>query len=319
MINKKLLTEKYFEENKLIQSNIDSFDSFIDWRLQSIIDDQKYAIPAVIPPDVEEVKFEFGAIRVAKPEIVEADGAKRQLLPMEARIRSLTYSAAVFIEVGLIIDGKERERAEVQICDLPIMLKSKLCHLNGMSPDELITAGEDPDDPGGYFIIDGTERVLVLLEDLAPNQIFVKNEKTGPITHKARIFSTSESYRIPHSIDRSKEGLFLLSFTVFNKIPFAVVMKALGLIKDKDIVDAIGMELTDDLYINIYEFIDIKTQKDAQEFIARSLHLALPKDRKIQRVTYMLDNLLLPHVGKTTADRLNKAYFIGRMIKKLVT
>jgi len=318
MIDKKLLIEKYFEENKLIQSNIDSFNSFIEWRLQNIIDEQKDAVPAVIPPDVEEVKFEFSHIRAERPTITEADGAKRKLLPTEARLRNITYSATLYMEIGLIIDGKERERAEVQICDLPVMLKSSLCHLSDMNKEELIVAGEDPDDTGGYFIIDGTERVLVLLEDLAPNQIFTKEEKLGAVTHSARIFSTSDNYRIPHSVERTKEGIYSLSFTVFNKIPFVVIMKALGLVKDKDIVDAIGMDLNDDLYINVYEFIDIKTQKDAQEFIAKSLHLALPKERKIQRVSYMLDNLLLPHVGKDVNDRINKAYFIGRMIKKLV-
>ena len=41
------------------------------------------------------------------------------------------------------------------------MLKSKLCHLHGMNREELIKHGEDPDDPGGYFIINGTEKVLI--------------------------------------------------------------------------------------------------------------------------------------------------------------
>ena len=184
-----LLIQKYFEENYFVQSNIDSFNSLIEWRLQKIVDEQGEAIPAVVPPDVEEVKFRFGKLSVGKPRIIEADGADRILTPMEARLRNLTYAAPVFIEVELVIDGKEREREIVQIAELPIMLKSTNCYLNKLNKEELIKLGEDPNDPGGYFIIDGTERVLVLLEDLAPNTVFAKKEKTGPSTHTARIFS----------------------------------------------------------------------------------------------------------------------------------
>ncbi|MBT3940505.1 DNA-directed RNA polymerase subunit B'' [Candidatus Woesearchaeota archaeon] len=318
MIDRKLLIRKFFEENTLVGSNIVSFNDFIENQLQKIVNDQKEAIPAVVPPEVEEVKFEFGAISLNRPTIVEADGSERELYPMEARLRNLTYSSKVFLEVGLIIDGKERERAEVEIAEIPIMLKSKLCHLSDLNSEQLIDAGEDPEDCGGYFIIDGTERVLVYLEDLAPNTVFAKLVDSGPITHKVSLFSAYDTYRIPHSIDRNKEGLFLMSFTTFSKIPFVIIMKALGVTVDKDIVDLVDHEINDDLYINLYEALDIKTAEDAQEFIAKTMHLALPRDRKIQRVVYMLDNLLLPHVGRDIKSRKAKARFIGRMVKKLI-
>ena len=316
-MDKKLLITKFFEENSLVGSNIASFNDFIDNQLQQIINDVKEAIPAVVPPDVEEVKFEFGTITLRRPTIVEADGSERDLFPMEARLRNLTYSSKVFLEVGLVIDGKERERAEVEIAEIPVMLKSKLCHLSELNADQLIESGEDPEDAGGYFIIDGTERVLVYLEDLAPNTVFSKKITSGPMTHKVSLFSAHDTYRIPHAIERNKEGLFLMSFTTFTKIPFVIVMKALGITVDKEILDLVDYEMNDDLYINLYEALEIKTAADAQEFIAKTMHLALPRDRKIQRVVYMLDNLLLPHIGRDPKHRKAKARFIGRMVKKL--
>ena len=129
MKNKNLLIKKYFEENYFVQSNIDSFNSLIEWRLQKIVEEQGEAIPAVVPPDVEEVKFRFGKLTIGKPRIVEADGADRILYPMEARLRNLTYSAPIFLEVELVIDGKEREREIVQVAELPVMLKSNNCYL----------------------------------------------------------------------------------------------------------------------------------------------------------------------------------------------
>jgi DNA-directed RNA polymerase beta subunit len=90
---------------------------------------------------------------------------------MEARIRNLTYYAPLWLEMtpvelneGVEIPG---ETANVYIGRLPVMLKSNKCLLAQMSSQELVEIGEDPSDPGGYFIINGSERVLVTQEDLA--------------------------------------------------------------------------------------------------------------------------------------------------------
>ena len=207
MKNKRILIKKFFEETRFVKSNIDSYNSFVDWRMQKVINAEKELMPAVIPVDAEEVKFEFGELTLRKPIIVEADGAERPLYPGEARMRNLTYSAPVFLEIALIVDGKERDRAEVKIAEIPVMVNSKLCYLSGLTQDELILAGEDPMDPGGYFIVNGTERALVLLEDLAPNQINVSKEKTGPVTHTAKVFSSIDTYKISHAVERTKEGI----------------------------------------------------------------------------------------------------------------
>ncbi len=320
------IIKKFFEENKFIQSNIQSYNSFIKDKIAKIIEESKdSAVPAVIPPNVEEVKFVFGDVIVKDPVIIEADGSERPLFPSEARLRKLTYSAPIVLEISLEIDGKERDRAEVPVANIPVMLKSDICRLNGLDAKGLIEAGEDPTDPGGYFIINGTERALTLLEDLAPNRIFVKKEKIGVVTHSSRIFSSSESYKIPHTVERSKDGLFLLSFSSFTRVPLVVVLKALGL-NDKEIVDAIGITenwpapvsgVDEDLYINLYEFRDITKQSEAQEFLAKSLHMGITKERKIERINHILDDLLLPHIGKGKAHRLEKAQLIGRMTKKL--
>src|SRR3989338_6146492 len=64
------------------------------------------------------------------------------------------------------IDGIQRESFVSQIGKIPIMLRSKYCHLYKLSEEELIEHGEDPTDPGGYFIINGNERVIITVEDL---------------------------------------------------------------------------------------------------------------------------------------------------------
>ena len=317
-MNKRALVKKFIEENGFVRSNIDSYDSFIEWRMQNIIDAEKELMPAVIPVDAEEVKFVFGNVSVNQPIILEADGSERPLYPNEARMRNLTYSAPVFLEVSLVIDGKERDRAEVQIAQIPVMIGSKLCYLNSLSKKEMVEHGEDPLDPGGYFVINGTERALVLLEDLAPNRILIEAGKS-PITHTAKVFSAIDTYKISHSVNRTKEGLFLINFSNIQKIPFAVLMKALGVTKDQDIANFVGFEeLPEELFINLIEHMELKDEAEAKEAVAKSMLLALPKERKLQKVESILDTVLLPHLGTSKKDRLSKARFLAKMVKKIL-
>ncbi|MDD1475252.1 hypothetical protein MEO41_28895, partial [Dolichospermum sp. ST_sed4] len=68
----------------------------------------------------------------------------------------------------------------------------------------------DPLDTGGYFIINGNERVMVMTEDLAENQPFIERSK-GKLM--LRLFSRRGSYRIPISITDTNEGIVELSFS----------------------------------------------------------------------------------------------------------
>ena len=311
------LVKRFFEENNFVQSNIESFNDFIDWRLQKLIDEISEATPAVIPPEAEEVKIVFGKIRIEKPSVIEADGTKWKILPVEARIRNLTYAAPVYMEISLVIDGKERERSEVQICDLPIMLKSKYCYLNGLGREELIAAGEDPYDSGGYFIINGTERSLVLLEDLAANTIFVQKAKAGPVTHTANVYSASDLYKIPHIVERTKEGIFLVTFGSNKRLPLIVIMKALGLLKDADIASQIGVD-DDDIYINLIENVELRTEDSALDNVGNEIGIMMPKEQRVERVQHILDNFLLPHIGIAAENRLNKAKYLCKAVRKLL-
>ena len=169
----KILFAKYFEDHSLVGSNIESFNDFVENELKNIIKENKDIEPTIIPQNIDEFKIRFDKIWVTKPEITEADGSKRDIYPVEARLRKTTYSAPIFIEISAHINGVQRESFVTQEGNLPIMLKSKFCHLNGLSKEELMSKGEDPYDPGGYFIINGTEKVLFTIEDLASIRFMV--------------------------------------------------------------------------------------------------------------------------------------------------
>ncbi len=312
----KILIKKYFEENTMISADIKSFNNFIDVELQRIIEENKTIEPTIIPSNVEEYKIVLDKISITKPEITEADGSKRVIYPVEARLRKLSYSAPVFIEISSHINGVQREAFRTQIGHIPIMLKSKYCHLNGLSKDELIEKGEDPNDPGGYFIINGTEKALVKIEDLAANKFLVTKSSGAKNTHEGKIFSERGSYKIPHLIEKQKDEIINLSFTRVKKIPIIAVIKALGIVKDEEIMRLIALEESSEVFINLYEFVDIKTADDAVDYIAKKIGITQTKEIRMERTREILDKYLLPHIGLEEQFRNAKAQNLCKMIKK---
>lgn len=315
-MNNRILIQKYFEENMLIHSDIESFNQFVEEELQNIIEENGDIEPTIIPHNIEEYKIRFDKITVQKPEITEADGSTRIIYPNEARLRKISYSAPVFMEVSAHIDGIQRESHSIQIANLPIMLKSKYCHLNGLDRENLIKNGEDPDDPGGYFIINGTEKVLINIEDLAPNQVIVEKASTGTSEYTAKVFSEAGSYKIPHLVEKLKDGLFYLTFTRVKRVPLILILKGLGMVKDEEIIKAINIEDPADLYVNIYEFTNVKTKEEALDIIGKKIGINQPKEIRVERTEEIFKKYLLPHVGTDESLLYSKAYNLAKMVKK---
>jgi DNA-directed RNA polymerase subunit B len=312
--------DSYFKDYSFVQSNIESFNNFIDIELQRIIDDNKLIEPTIIPHNIDEFKIRLDKIWIKKPELIEADGARRDIYPVEARLRKISYSAPIFMEVSAHIDGIQRESFTTQIGSMPIMLKSKYCHLNKLSREELISKGEDPDDPGGYFIINGTEKVLVTVEDLAPNTLLVEKASTGVSEYVGKLFSEHGSYKIPHTIEKMKDGVFYLSFTRVKRIPIMIILKALGMTKDEDIMRFIDapQDLQDEIFVNLYEFVSMKDVEEALDTVAKKIGITQSKEIRIERMAEILDKYLLPHLGTTKEDRVFKAYNLCKMLRKFV-
>lgn len=314
-----VLVQKYFEEHSLIKESIASFNKFIDVELQATIDEIGDIIPTILPPDVQEFRIKLNKIWIEKPMITEADGSKRPIYPMEARLRSLTYAAPMYLEVAAYVDGIQRESFVAQIGLIPIMLRSKYCHLYKLTEEELIEQGEDPHDPGAYFIINGNERVIITVEDLLPNKVFFQENQSGPSRYTAKVFSTRGPYSIPHVIEQMKDGIFYISFTKFKRIPLFTVIKALGMMKDKDIMEGIcGDKEYDDIYINLYNTMEIQNPEDAMEFIARKIGLTQPREIKIEKTLEQLNHYLLPHIGITDKERMLKAHHLCRIVKRFL-
>jgi len=188
MKNDHIIIKNYLENHSLVESNIISFNNFLEHRMQEIVDEINDFI------DNDDFEIILGKIEVGKPKVIEADGSSSFIVPGEARLRNLTYSAPITLELTIKKDG-QTDSEIVEIGKIPVMIKSKACNTHGMSSEELIENYSDPKDPGGYFIIKGNERVMIMAEDLAENQFVVEPGKDGVLMLK--MFSLKGTYRIP--------------------------------------------------------------------------------------------------------------------------
>lgn len=306
------LLRAFKKDVSFVDHQIKSFNEFVDIRVQKIIDE--IGEIELETPELAEFRIKLSKVRIPKPVVKEADGATRPITPMESRVRDLTYSSPIFVEMIPVINGVEQEPQEVKLGDLPIMLKSKLCVLNGLTRDELIENGEDPDDPGGYFIINGTERVIVMVEEVMSNRPIV--ERKGE-TETARINSESSGFVQRHTIER-KGGIITISFANLKKLPVVVLLRALGIDTDKEIVEAMATADIEkqEIYFNLYEF-DVKTAEDAKEYIGKKLRIP-QKEYRDKRITDIMDKYLLPHLGQKKADRMKKALYLSQVVKKVL-
>ena len=249
MVDKKhILVKEYLKNHSLVESNIRSFNDFIENRMQEIVTELSNSLPT------EDFEIKLGNIKVGKPNIVESDGSSRLVFPSESRLRNLTYSAPIWIEMTINYAGQS-ETEKVQLGRIPIMIKSSACNLNGMNEEDLIKNYIDPKDQGGYFLINGNERVMVMTEDLASNQTFIEFQKTRNRL-MLRLFSQRGSYKIPVSVVESNEGILEVSFSRFRDIPAMILLKSLGLTSDADIAKLIEKQ-TDSLIVNLYEYANI--------------------------------------------------------------
>jgi DNA-directed RNA polymerase subunit B" len=170
-------------------------------------------------------------------------------------------------------------------------------------------------------IVNGSERMLVTIEDLAPNKIILeKSERYSKVTEVAKVFSKRGGFRALTTVQRGKDGMITISFpSVPESLPLIVIMKALGLETDKEIVTAISSEpeIVQKLLENLEEYLDIKNSDDAIEVIGKKVAHGQTAEYRVKRAAQVIDRYFLPHLGVESEDRLRKAYYLGRMVERV--
>jgi DNA-directed RNA polymerase III subunit RPC2 len=95
---------------------------------------------------------------------------------MECRLTDSSYCGRIWVDIEYTHENAIKRQRNIPIGWIPIMLRSELCHLSGRNEKELARMGECPMDPGGYFVVKGTEKVILVQEQLSKNRIIVMTD-----------------------------------------------------------------------------------------------------------------------------------------------
>lgn len=135
------------------------------------------------------------------------------------------------VDIEYTLGRQVKKRCNIFIGRIPIMLRSARCVLHGASTADLIACNECPLDPGGYFVIRGTEKVILIQEQLSKNRILVESDSDGDVM--ASVTSTDSERKTLTKL-LHKRGVFQLKHNIFEKpVNLAIVFKALGVESDQ--------------------------------------------------------------------------------------
>jgi DNA-directed RNA polymerase II subunit RPB2 len=338
--------EKYFKENSLVDHHLLSVNDFYDSSIPKIfMDKNPIRYYAGLNKATNQYKYsakiyiggkKADKIYYGKPVIFDEKHV-HYMLPNEARLRNMTYGISIHYDIeieitivdesGLITIEKKMPALDHYFLGMfPIMLQTKLCVLANLPPETRYYMGECKHDYGGYFIIDGKEKVLIPQEKFGDNLMYTRPVKDNIHDYSVEIRSVSEDISKPRrtlAIRRvmakatSNEQFLVFIPDVRIPVPLFIVMRALGILSDKDICKTILHDLdANESYLemlrpSIHDAGPIFNQKTALEYIG-----SFTKFHSIHAAYKCLIYQLLPHVGEMNFK--SKACFIGHMVFELM-
>jgi len=256
-----------------VKQHLDSFNYFIDYEIKDIV----RANRRITCEEDPNWYLEFTDIRVGKPKIDDGEHSKTDIYPHMCRLRDLTYMAPINVDVVHIKEGKPTFVQDVCIGEMPIMLRSSHCYLYNCESDfEYSEKYECPLDPGGYFIIRGTEKVILMQEQLSKNRIIVEKDKHNLATANVQSSTHEKKTRCDIIIKKGRLKLKHNQLTETYGIPICSVFRALGIVSDLEIVQLVcgsDPQMQKEFSSSLEECheLEIITQQQAWDFIQQKI------------------------------------------------
>ena len=355
------IIESYFKNHhlkQLVKHQLESYNYFISTQIENTIE---MFNPIRICSQHDYIKshnlyrleifIKFENFNIHRPQIYENNGATKILFPQEARLRNFTYASAMNVDLNIkyiIRNGEDYKNVltytkllkNIHIGKMPIMLKSNICILNQYNHFDSNKTGECKMDPGGYFIINGSEKTCLGQERAAENQIYCFNISKNNTKWKWSAemkcipdwkFISPKQINIMISSKNNGFGhpLYLQIPRLKNPIPLFVIFRIFNIISDKDICEKILLDKDDaknkkilfHLQSSIVEANEYLTYDEAIRYIVSNViytPLNVDKDtgykKKYDFAIEVINNDIFPHC-KTT---LQKVYMLGYMTNTLL-
>ena len=355
------IIESYFRGQHLdrfVRHQLESYNNFVGFQIIKTIEmfnpvhiASEQDFDPISKKHSLEIFITFENFHIYRPQIHENNGAIKLMFPQEARLRNFTYASSTTIDINIkyiIRNGENLENVQtlyktipkVHIGKLPIMLKSSICVLSQYKHFENTQTGECKFDAGGYFIINGSEKIVLGQERAAENRVYCFNisKNDTKYTWKAEIKSVPDFKCIsPKQINMmlsSKNNGFGNTICVElprvkQPIPLFIVFRALGIISDKEICEKIILDIYNEknklfleaLQASIIEGNKLITQEECIKYITSYVMytpINMDKETGIRKkhefTLEILNNDLFPHCHNMD----QKIYFLGYMTHRLL-
>ena len=337
--------DNYFKvhKNYLTKHHLDSFNDFVLNKIPQTINQYN---PQILYNGLNqsniyeyETHIYYGGkdgtnIYIGKPIVYKEDGSsstKKALYPNEARLRNLTYASHLFCDIDIeyiIRVGGEtkklsKEYKKINLGKIPIMLHSKLCMLYNTTFDLRKNMGECPYEQGGYFVVDGQEKVIVSHERKAENKLYIVKSIDGLYSYSAQIKSVpNDTFKYARTtvvnINKNSNVITVRLPSLKKQIPLFLLFRALGIESDKEILEYIVYDLEDEksklfmevLRESIEDVGPVYTQDIALKYLAN-----ITIGGSMAHLKDVIVNDVFPHVGDKYKD---KAYYLGYVVHKLL-
>ncbi|CAJ2657289.1 unnamed protein product [Trifolium pratense] len=311
------LVSDFFKARGLTKFQIDSFNNFVNVDLKRTVDVNGFITVKLSTDDENQFSLRLLDARIGRDDITRT--------PLECRSCDLTYTAPILVDIEYSQGRRDeiltRKENNVKIGRLPIMLRSSCCLLYKKDEKKLAELGECPLDPGGYFIVEGKEKVFLIQEENFDKGITVSTNGEGNVT--ASVTSSKDKIKTKTIITMQDEKLSVQLDEV-TKVPLMVVMKAMGMDKD-EVIRMIGH---DPSYDSLLEPSNVEctnegvnTKKQAWAYLNSKVNCPGYSNRKSKKggkALFFLKDVFLPEVLVDGDNFLPKCIFVGAMVRRIM-
>lgn len=336
----------YFKQKNVMFTHLyNSFDKLLDEDIPFFLQNSNNTFYEKFPRDqIIRYKFVYSNISI-KPPFIDTDD--EMMFPHHARLRNLTYGSKLVatitqiqettdISTGNVVTKTIGEpEHEYHIATIPIMVRSKYCSLNLKKGYD---KSECEHDPGGYFIVNGSEKVIMSLERMIENRplVFIKKDATTS-NYTVQVNSKSHKSDLMQiiNIKIKKDNSISILAPILNEVPVFILMRALGVESDNDIIKYCVSDSNDIDMLNVIrmsienskpekENIKIASQIEALNYLTSKMRIVrrysqtdpeIERQEKRLHLLQLLKDNFLPHVE---GGLLDKAFYLGVMINRLL-
>ncbi|KAL7421638.1 DNA-directed RNA polymerase III complex subunit Rpc2 [Cryptotrichosporon argae] len=323
------LLPAFLQVKGLVKQHLDSFNYFTHVDIHAIL-----AANSVVVSDVNpNFWVQYTKIWIERPYRSDNTTGNQPIMPMECRLTDATYAGKIWVELKYSVEGSGTAKAtRISIGKIPIMLRSALCHLStvkGKDKDkQLARMGECSLDPGGYFVVKGTEKVILVQEQLSKNRIIVMADSKKDVV-TAEVTSSTHDRVVKTYVTTKNKRLYLRHNSFKEPIPIVIALKAMGIASDKEILqltcgpderfqEQFGQSLEEAAKLRIY------TRKQALEWIGQRVSPNQEKEDRGQKLTQSdiamqaLAAMVLGHVPVRDMNFRPKCIWLATMARRVL-